>query len=155
LLDLEMSINELHASHIGRVAVSFHLSSPKLNPQDVTSALGIEPELVSVPPSSDGFWSVSSRDRIAGLLPSKDINEHFRYLLRILLPHRETILRFVNGGETYFDVLWESSYLYAGTGPVLDADCIAGVSQLNAGLGFDIYQIDAGDSQHLSPVDET
>jgi hypothetical protein len=95
-----MSINELHASHIGRVAVSFHLSSPTLNPQDVTSALGINPELVSVPPSTHGFWSVTSQDKVQGFVPSKDINEHFRYLLRILLPNRETILRFAKDGET-------------------------------------------------------
>src|SRR5437588_4552774 len=88
-----MSIDELHASHIGRVAVSFHLSSPTLNPDDVTTALHIDPELVSVPPSTHGFWSVSSQNKITGLLPSKDINEHFRYLLRILLPNRETIDR--------------------------------------------------------------
>src|SRR5260370_35473087 len=112
-----MSINELHASHIGRVAVSFHLSSPTLKPEDVTSALGVNPELVSVPPSTNGFWSVSSQNKIQGSLPSKDINEHFRYLLRILLPNREAILRFAKDGETYFDVLWESSYLYAGPGP--------------------------------------
>ena len=150
-----MRIDELHASHIGRVAVSFHLSSPTLNPDDVTTALHIDPELVSVPPSTHGFWSVSSQNKITGLLPSKDINEHFRYLLRILLPNRETILRFAKDGETYFDVLWESSYLHAGTGPELDRDCIAGISQLGAGRGFDIYQIDADAVQHFSSADET
>ncbi len=134
-----MTVSEFHASHIGRVAVSFHLSSPNLEPDIVTRALGIAAELVSVPPSTHGFWSISSKDKIA----SKDINEHFRYLLRTLLPVRETILEFAKDGETYFDVLWQSSYLYAGTGPEIAVDCIAGICQLNAGLGFDIYQIDA------------
>ena len=38
-----------------------------------------------------------------------------------------------------------SSYLYAGTGPVLAGDCIAGICELKAGLGFDIYQIESED----------
>jgi hypothetical protein len=140
-----MSISEFHASHIGRVAVSFHLSSPTLDPNEVTRVLGIAPELVSVPVSTHGFWSLSSQGRVEAGLAGKDINEHFRYLLRALLPVREAILKFRSGGETYFDVLWESSYLYAGTGPVIAEDCIEGICQLSAGLGFDIYQIEAND----------
>jgi hypothetical protein len=108
-------------------------------------ALGIAPELVSVPVSTHGFWSVSSQGRVEAGLAAKDVNEHLRYLLRVLLPAREAILKFAHGGETYFDVLWESSYLYAGTGPEIAGDCIAGIYQLNAGLGFDIYQIEAND----------
>ena len=145
-----MSINELHASHIGRVAVSFQLSSPALDPDEVTRALGVSPDLLSVAPSTHGFWSLSSQGRVEGELEAKDINEHIRYLLRILLPHRNAILTFANGGETYFDLLWESSYLYAGTGPVVASDCIAGICHLNAGLGFDIYQIEGEDqSEHV------
>jgi hypothetical protein len=140
-----MTINELHASHIGRVAVSFQLSSPALDPDEVTRALGVSTDLVSVPPSTHGFWSLSSQGKVEGELESKDINEHIRYLLVILLPHRDAILMFAKCGETYFDVLWESSYLYAGTGPVIASDCIAGICQLNAGLGFDIYQIEGED----------
>ena len=140
-----MTINELHASHIGRVGVSFHLSSPTLDPDEVTRALKISPDLVSVPPSTHGFWSLSSQGKVEGLLESKDINEHLRYLLRNLLLFREAILDFAKGGNTYFDVLWESSYLYSGTGPEIASDCIAGICQLNAGLGFDIYQIGAAD----------
>jgi len=140
-----MGISEFDASHVGRVAVSFHLSSPTLDPSEVTLALGISPELISVAPSTHGFWSISSQGKVDGSLAAKDINEHFRYLLRALLPLREAILKFAQGGETFFDVLWESSYLYAGTGPVIADDCIAGICQLNAGLGFDIYQIEAND----------
>ena len=140
-----MAITELHASHIGRVAVSFHLSSPTLEPSEVTRVLGVAPELVSVPPSTHGFWSMTSQGKVEAGLAAKDINEHFRYVLRALLPVREAILKFAQDGETYFDVLWESSYLYAGTGPEIAADCIAGICELNAGLGFDIYQIEAND----------
>jgi len=140
-----MSINELYASHIGRVAVSFQLSSPTLDPDEVTRALGVSAELLSNQPSTLGFWSLSSQGKVEGALAAKDINEHIRFLLRILLPSKSTVLTFAEGGETYFDVLWESSYLYAGTGPVLASDCIAGICELKAGLGFDIYQIESED----------
>jgi hypothetical protein len=59
-----------------------------------------------------------------------------------LLPHRLTILDFARDGQTAFDVLWKSTYLYAGTGPMLDADCVSGVAALGAGISFDIYQVD-------------
>jgi len=39
-------------------------------------------------------------------------------------------------------VLWESTYLYAGTGPLIEKDCCIGIGLLEAGLGFDIYQIE-------------
>lgn len=51
-----------------------------------------------------------------------------------------------SGGETYFDVLWESTYLYAGTGPLLSAQVCEGIGALRAGMGFDIYQVDEDDS---------
>jgi hypothetical protein len=140
-----MTINTLDASHIGRVAVSFYLSSPTLDPNEVTKALGVAPFLLSVPPSTHGFWGVSSQGKVEGTLEAKDVNEHFRYLLRPLLPHREAILNFAKGGYTAFDVLWESNCLHAGTGPQIASDCIAGIFQLNAGLGFDIYQIQIDD----------
>jgi hypothetical protein len=86
----------------------------------------------------EGCWAVSS----APAVDSKDVNDHLRWLLDRLLPCRAAILPLAVGGETYFDVLWESTYLYAGTGPLLDAVCLAGVAALNAGMGFDIYQVD-------------
>jgi hypothetical protein len=139
-----MTITELHASHIGRVAVSFHLSSPTLDPDEVTRALNLSPELVSVPPSTHGFWSLSSQGKVEGMLGAKDINEHLRYLLRELLPYLEAILDFAKGGDTYFDVLGVQ-LLVLGYRPEIASDCIAGICQLNAGLGFDIYQIDEAD----------
>ena len=48
--------------------------------------------------------------------------------------------------KSYFDVLWESSYLYAGTGPILEENIIDGMSRLKASIGFDIYQIDGDDA---------
>ena len=82
-----VTINELHASHIGKVAVSFHLSSPTLDPDAVTRAVNILPELVSVSPSTHGFWSLSSQGKVEGILETKDIK------VRISPPAIETVPR--------------------------------------------------------------
>lgn len=155
-----MSINELHASHIGRVGVDFYMASPSLNPSEVTAALGIQPDKFAsrgderrnyggslLSPHEEGFWLLSSKGKVQGELESKDIDEHFMFLLKQLLPHRESILRFAEGGETSFGVLWESSYLYAGTGPIISRECIAGIAQLGADIGFDIYELEAKEDE--------
>ena len=146
-----MNLNELHASHIRRVEVGFVISGVNIDPRAITHALGLQPDLSAargderrnfkgtlLPPHDEGFWRLDT----SGKVQSKDINDHFRYLLSLLLPRQESILKLSQDGETNFDILWQSTYLYAGTGPVIDWDCLQGVSQLHAGMGFDIYQVD-------------
>ncbi len=146
-------LNEFYESHIGRVFVAFVISAKRLNPNGITDLVGVEPELAvttgehlkdykgNALPSThkQGFWRISSRRNI----DSKDVNEHFRYILDILLPCSQELIVKINemNGESGFDVLWESSYLYAGTGPILSKETINDVSKLNASIGFDIYQI--------------
>jgi hypothetical protein len=146
-----MGISELHASHIRKVEVKFSISGRNLNPEAVSQNIGIQPDYSGITGDDDmnnlgqvigkhseGFWMLSSEGKVR----SKDVNDHLRYLLFHLLPHREKLLTLAQSGETYFDVLWQSTYLYAGTGPVIERDCLQGVAQLEAGIGFDIYQID-------------
>ncbi|QEL15117.1 DUF4279 domain-containing protein [Limnoglobus roseus] len=147
-----MAISDFHASHIRRVRVTFTVSAPELDPTEVTRRMGLTPSQsnrrgeerrhprsgATLEPYLVGCWTVSSTPAI----DSKDVNDHFRWLLDRLLPGQAVILPLATEGETYFDVLWESTYLYAGTGPLLDAECLAGVAALNAGMGFDIYQVD-------------
>ena len=160
-----MTINELHASHIRRVKVGFILSGEKLSPAEITESLGIEPDHsanrgderrgyrgVLIAPHSEGFWRIDTE----GKVQSKDINDHLRFLLGRLLPHEEKIVRFVEAGyESFVDVLWESTYLYAGTGPLIESECIVGIGRLKAGMGFDIYQIDEPDEEHNLTEGET
>ena len=146
-----MAISEFHASHMRRVRVSFCVSAPDLEPSEVTLAVGLEPSASArrgderrnragtiLAPQAEGFWAYSSDP----LTSSKDINDHFAAVLTPLLPHADKLLRFATGGGTFFDVLWESTYLYAGTGPLIDAEYLRGVARLQAGMGFDIYQIE-------------
>lgn len=146
-------LNEFYESHIGRVHVAFVISAKKLNPDTITDLVGVEPDSTAtfgehlkdykgndLPDLHEqGFWKISSRKNIN----SKDVNEHFRYILDILLPFSQELIIQVNeiNGESGFDVLWESSYLYAGTGPILSKDTINDVSKFDSSIGFGIYQI--------------
>jgi Domain of unknown function (DUF4279) len=144
-------ISELHASHICKVEVTFCLSGPDLDPEAVIERLGLlanetqrrgderrnrrSGALLGL--YSEGLWALSSLPNV----DSKDINDHLRWILGQVLPHREAVLKFARGGETFFNVLWKSTYLYAGTGSLIDAECLAGVAELGGGMGFDIYQV--------------
>lgn len=154
-----MTISESHAAHIRQVHIEFVIESPKLDPKMVTERIGLSPsgtgrkgeqrrnfkgDVVGV--EENGWWQLSTK----GIVASKDINDHFHFLLDRLLPHRESVLKFAEGGETYFGVRWESTYLYAGTGPLIDSKSISGVAALVAGMGFDIYQIDEPQDESVS-----
>lgn len=82
----------------------------------------------------------------AARVQSKDVNVHLNSLLTVLLPIQKVILQIIAEmkGETYFDVLWTSNYLYAGTGPVLSHEVVRGMSDLGASIGFDIYADEPG-----------
>lgn len=144
-----MCISEFHASHIRKVRVGFIISGESLDHQKVTDALGIQPDLYAnrgdtkvigkaVGIHNEGFWRIDTQ----GKVDSKDVNDHLHYLLSLLLPHKDIILELAKNGETHFDVIWKSTYLYAGTGPLIDKECLSGIGQLNAGMGFDIYQVE-------------
>ncbi|ADG69870.1 hypothetical protein Plim_4059 [Planctopirus limnophila DSM 3776] len=83
-----------------------------------------------------GCWLLSSKSRVA----TKDVNEHLRFLLGVLLPHREVIIKAATGGDTVFTVHWSGqAYPYA-SGPALAVDCVAGIAKLNAELVFTVHQ---------------
>jgi len=60
----------------------------------------------------------------------------------MFLPHREVIRQIPGLEQVWFWVWWESWYLYAGTGPWLEPNVVAGVAALGAMIDFDIYAID-------------
>jgi hypothetical protein len=76
-----------------------------------------------------------------GAVGSKDINEHFRYLPERLGVTKAELDQLAPDCETYVDVLWKSTSLYSGTGPLLDAHAIAWSASIGARMGFDIYQV--------------
>lgn len=146
-----MGISESHASHIGRVGVDYCLSGDELDPRIVTSSTGLTPSFSArrgdprLGPNGRklgayeiGLWRVSSESAVV----SKDVNDHFAFLLERLLPHQGILRNFAAAGRACFFVFWESSYLYAGTGPAIDSRAVSGAAALGASMDFDIYQID-------------
>lgn len=148
--------NSLYLSHIGLVKADYTLTAPNLDPDEITRILSIEPGYScrrgdprlnnrGEPmggEEKEGGWQIDS-----GSVESKDINAHINSLLAKLLPHEDAIANIVKNlnAKSYFGVLWESSYLYAGTGPMLEMQTIEGIARLHASIGFDIYQIDSDD----------
>lgn len=148
-------IDAFRASHFGRVKVDFCLSARDLDPEAVSQVTGLQPDRTAkrgderrnykgdlLTPHDEGFWLISSAKRVQ----SKDVNVHLKSLLTELLPHQRVILQIVAElkGETFFDVLWTSNYLYAGTGPLLSQEVVRGISDLGAAVGFDIYAVESG-----------
>lgn len=149
-------ISPEHASHIRGVNVAFMLLGDDLDPNAVTAALGILPNSCArkgderrsprgqlLGHHRQGWWRLDSTPllKVTGD-EAKDINEHLKVLLEQLLPNRASILDFAARNESYVDVVWKSTYLYAGTGPLIEARYLKGITDLGAGIGFDIYQID-------------
>jgi len=149
-------ISPEHASHIRGVNVAFMLLGDDLDPSAVTAALGILPHSCArkgderrspgnqlLGHNRQGWWRLDSTPllKVTGD-EAKDINEHLKALLEQLLPHRASILDFAARNESYVDVVWKSTYLYAGTGPLIESQYLKGITDLGAGIGFDIYQID-------------
>ena len=138
--------------HIGRIKVSLYISGKDIDLEEISVLAGRTADyavsrgdkrlnsvgkVIGIHEQSE--WILSTEGRVA----SKDINEHFRYLFRSISSADALLVARLEGwgAETYFDVLWESSYLYAGTGPILENDVIGEVAKLNGKIGFDIYQI--------------
>jgi hypothetical protein len=145
-------ISKFEESTILAVRVAFSLAGPRLIPCEVTSGIGITPDFTieagapwlnplgkQIGQHETGMWGISSARRVQ----SKDINDHLRYLIKILLPRKRSLRDLTQENESFFDVLWKSSYLNAGAGLRLDAECLQGVAALNAGIRFDIYQAQA------------
>jgi hypothetical protein len=149
-------ISKSHASHIRKVNVGFIISGPKVKPEQLSALINTLPDRSArkgderrnakgqiLGYEKNGWWRIDSMPRLkVSGIRKKDINEHLKVLLDILLPHRERLNKLSEGGETFFDVVWKSSYLYAGTGPLIEARYLEGVADLKAGIGFDIYQVD-------------
>ena len=77
-----------------------------------------------------GCWLVRSKNQIA----SKDVNEHLRFLLGLLLPHRDIIKDTAKGGVAVFTVHWTGQSYPYDCGPVIAVDCVAGIAELQAEL---------------------
>lgn len=143
-----MALSEFYESTIEEVRAYFGFSEFECDPQEISSALGIEPTEVrrkgeqrvlrngrefTIPFSS---WSIESDS------DSKDINVHLRQLLQRLDGKEQ---RIDAKWKPSFSILWRGNYLYAGSGPFFEFDVLAGIVRCGADLWQDIYQVDNDD----------
>jgi len=141
-----MTISNLHASTIVDVRLNFGFAEFTCTPQDITNHLKIQPDSAEekgalkqlrsgretgAPISS---WTITSKTN------SKDINDHFKELLLVLVPVSERFLP--QWGVPSFGVLWKSNNLYTGNGPYYEAQVLEQVAVLGCDIFHDIYQID-------------
>ena len=143
-------ISQEHAAHIGKVEVSLDIESITLTPEEITQALTIRPtdavamgslrerngQILGVRRTT--LWFVSTE----GIVLSKDINDHFEYLANYFGKSIGLIKTLDLCMPPCINVLWTSSYLYAGTGPLISAKSCEFIVHTGASLGFDIYAID-------------
>lgn len=112
------------------VHLSFKMRGDALSPDTLTAQLGTAPSraclkgeeyvgvvdrykvrdeytlIKGVRKRSSGIWILSTQDKVEG----DDLNEHARFLLRHLEPHRDTILKYVSSNEFYVSVwIWAES----------------------------------------------
>ena len=97
------------------VGCDFAIFSDSQDVQNLTGHLSVSADW-SLPPAAStldstgsarssgrrGCWLVRSKNQIA----SKDVNEHLRFLLGLLLPHRDIIKDTAKGGVAVFTVHW-------------------------------------------------
>ena len=115
--------NSLYLSHIGRVRATYSLSSPNLEPDEISQLLSLEPSFTCrrgdaklnnkgerMPTDEkEGTWLISSDG-----LDSKDLNAHIESLLVKLLPHEAVFLTIRIKGRTVIRVCASSSlFMYS------------------------------------------
>jgi hypothetical protein len=129
----------------GCLGCDFAVISDEIILEDLSRLLGVEADW-SIPRSPArldrkgrprgrghrGCWLIRSNGRVA----SGDVNEHLRYLLSILLPHREAIISAARGGVASFSVYWSGPGSPLQSGPRLAVDCVVGIAELRAGIGL-------------------
>ena len=146
-----MPLSEPFARTIKFVEATFGFSEFKCPPNEITDALGIQPDNVRVEgeihrlKSGREITNAFSSWSIESSCQSKDINEHLRQLFERLqnvkLPFPEKF------GQPSFGIAWKSSNLYAGSGPFYERDVIEGMARLQADLWQDIYAVDGDDDE--------
>lgn len=138
-----MSVNELF--------IDFVISAKELNSNEIQLLFGnsVTPDK-SVSrgdkhpmgyPYPEGMWLLSTRNK----LNSEDVNEHIKVLVNTLHPYQDSIVNYAqihDGVIIGFHIIWKSSDLHSGSGPLISAECVKFISQFNAELIVDCYAID-------------
>lgn len=122
------------------IRVSFDISGKNVDPEALTKLTKITPDNTQAPndPDEISSWSVLSDHRVE----SNDINQHIAYLLSILLPHKDALLKAAIDGSIGFAILLcyggKLSGNFTTVANTLSAESINGINKFNASVGFDV-----------------
>src|SRR5437660_8112890 len=145
-----MALNPEFAATIKEVEVSFGFGNFDCDPESISAGLGITADELrrrgeqrtsktatgdrvhTVPFST---WSISSSSG------SKDVNDHFREILKRLSGVTARGLD-PQWGVPSFGVLYKATHLCGGNGPFFESDVVQGIAALGAELWQDIYSLE-------------
>jgi hypothetical protein len=141
--------------HVGKISVRLEVFGEEWDPNRVLPSSGLEPSESLRPhqsprllpfskreahPDSVGVWALDT----AAHVKSRDVKEHFQYLLNTVLPRLEQFDAATHGAARHLTLHWESTQ--AGTtGPELSLEILSGLAQLKAPLQILVHRIDEVD----------
>jgi hypothetical protein len=128
--------------NLSRTFATFRLIGKDLDPDAVTSLLGLEPTRMfrkgdrrgETKVWPHGYWGITSQ----GTVETTDLAVHIEWLLAQLEPVREQLTSVVRG-DVKADV---NCFIESGTGhggPTFSPQLLARIAALNLELGLDIY----------------
>ncbi len=151
-----MKLNTPDKPHAGTVSAALTFVGYEMRPDEFTALLGVQPSFVSVsqlPAKFNsggicrgrdcGLWSYDT----AGLLPSRDIGEHIRHLIRSFRPLKNRIEEVSPRPNAFVHLRCEPIFATQGLSPCIDADCVAGLAELGATLTVELIkngEVDGG-----------
>lgn len=144
-----VSIDETFLREITDVRVSLVFIDFEADPNEITEALGIEPDEaqrkgeVRIVARGGEFSSPHNLWSLKSDVSSKDPNVQIRDLLYRIEGVKQKIDPAWNPS---FNVLWKSTILGAGSGPFYERDVIEGMAEIGADLFQDLYLVEEDQS---------
>jgi hypothetical protein len=141
--------------HVGKISVRLEVFGEEWDPDRVARMCGLQPTELLHPhqtmrqltfskreahPESVGVWVLDS----AAHVKSRDVKEHFQYVLKTVLPRLPEFDAATVGAARHITLDWESTQ--AGTaGPELSPEILSGLAQLKAPMQIHVHRIDETD----------
>ncbi|MBS1998131.1 MAG: DUF4279 domain-containing protein [Cyanobacteria bacterium SZAS LIN-2] len=142
--DLTMDREELRFSDPYLVYAKLRIAGQHLEPEDVTSALKLEPSWSWAPgdidpwnePYTFGAWSLSTEN--AKKIDATSLEQHCVYLLDLLYGQRSNLRRLREQGFLcQFVIFWEANYYVTKT--ILSSDVVAKLASFGIDIICDVY----------------
>jgi hypothetical protein len=146
-----------HLDGVSQVAVHFRFAAEALDPQAITSRLGIEPDWAqrrgdpivrssgeALGEVENGIWSLTSVGRVRSL----NIVAHLEALLALLRPVASAVAELAAEYPAFFFMVYTSDELPRGRGFGLSPPLLGEIAALGAAIDLDFYC----DDTHVEPL---